>query len=521
MAWSAPEQLDDWEAAADSEDDDDAEPLLRNSRPAARTSGSVGASKGKRSTRWLKKHGVSVGASVAIPIVCAVAWRSHAVTAFTWESWATIALTLEALLLMANNLPPDLVMLSVTVLLRVLGVITEEQAWRGFSSPGILAIGVLFVVAKCLEEAGTIELLAGCFLRRTSSPLLALMQLCVSVALVSSVVNDTPLVAMMIPIVLKWANDNAQPVSWFLLPLSYSALLGGVITLIGSSTNLVLADLMLNDKAQGRDPGYQLGFFSTTPVALPVALIGAVYMAAMAPALLDGHTTRPAAGVNGDNGETEELGREAQGQGGFGAVEDGMRRCYRVGFSVGGAAARQTPAALGLMRVPGARLCGVRCAIPDMVDADGATEADAGWAEMAQVEHRALQAGDVVHFLASPVSPPPLASASSLAPASLFAPASRLAHSRPSSCACERLHDGGIPRASLTSRNARQLELMTAPCLSTGPRSEPQVCSAALVVCRRPSRACAGCMACRRLRRASSCPSLAQNGGEDVWWRPC
>ena len=95
----------------------------------------------------------------------------------------------------------------------------------------------------------------------------------VPVTLVSSVVNDTPLVAMMIPIVLKWANKNAIPPSWFLLPLSYSALLGGVITIIGSSTNLVLADLMLKDRAQGRDSDFQLSFFSTTIVALPVALI--------------------------------------------------------------------------------------------------------------------------------------------------------------------------------------------------------------------------------------------------------
>ena len=115
----------------------------------------------------------------------------------------------------------------------------------------------------------------------------------VPVTLVSSVVNDTPLVAMMIPIVLKWANKNAMPPSWFLLPLSYSALLGGVITIIGSSTNLVLADLMLKDRTQGHDPDFQLSFFSTTLVALPVALIAGTLPSSpppLLPSTLNVHT---------------------------------------------------------------------------------------------------------------------------------------------------------------------------------------------------------------------------------------
>jgi len=173
----------------------------------------------------VRRHCFSLTVGGLIPLACLWAEHCAAVDDFTWQSWATIVLTLEALLLMAHNLPPDLVMVAVTVMLRMLGIITEEQAWRGFASQGVLAIGVLFVVAKCLEEAGTIELLAGLFLRNTSSPRLAVWQLCLPVMLVSSIVNDTPLVAMMIPIVVKWANNNALPVSWFLLPLSYSALL--------------------------------------------------------------------------------------------------------------------------------------------------------------------------------------------------------------------------------------------------------------------------------------------------------
>ena len=84
-----------------------------------------------------------------IPSVCVLASYYSVVDAFTWQSWVTIVLTLEALLLMANDLPPDIILLAVMMMLRLLGIITEEKAWRGFASNGVLAIGVLFVVAKC------------------------------------------------------------------------------------------------------------------------------------------------------------------------------------------------------------------------------------------------------------------------------------------------------------------------------------------------------------------------------------
>ena len=95
----------------DSEDDDEAGPLLLDTRPAARAGGSADAGRVGKSTRgvaWLRKHLFSFLSAVAIPIGCTAAWQSVAVTSFTWQSWATIALTLEALLLMANNLPPGL-----------------------------------------------------------------------------------------------------------------------------------------------------------------------------------------------------------------------------------------------------------------------------------------------------------------------------------------------------------------------------------------------------------------------------
>ena len=88
---------------------------------------------------------------------------------FTWKSWWALGLTGTAMFFLINDQPPDLVLLSVTVLLRLSSVTTDEQAFSGFHSDGILAIGALFVVAKSLETSGAIEWLMSYFLFRTKS----------------------------------------------------------------------------------------------------------------------------------------------------------------------------------------------------------------------------------------------------------------------------------------------------------------------------------------------------------------
>lgn len=73
-------------------------------------------------------------------------------SALTWESWLTVAVTVIALIAMASNSPPDVTLLAATVILRVFGIITSEQAWSGFSSQGVIAVGVLFIVAAAVQN---------------------------------------------------------------------------------------------------------------------------------------------------------------------------------------------------------------------------------------------------------------------------------------------------------------------------------------------------------------------------------
>ncbi|KAJ1477555.1 hypothetical protein T484DRAFT_2023712, partial [Baffinella frigidus] len=285
---------------------------------------------------WCHRFKVTLLTLVVIEAACLIACLLDAVDGFDWQSWFTLGLLALMLALLFNDSPPEVVFVSATTLLVTVGIITESEALEGFRASGLLAMGVLFIVAKSLEEAGTIEMAVGYFLGRSGSVSVSVLQLCVPVVLVSAFVNDTPVVAMMMPIVLKWSNLNGIAPGKLLIPLSYAAMMGGMCTLIGTSTTLILQQLLLKDLENGLDPGFQLEFFTMTPVTLPVALVGVAYMALTAEYLLPGEA--------------------AQASGTAGSLTGQGRRIYLLWFSATAAAHGRTPRDLALHRIPGARL---------------------------------------------------------------------------------------------------------------------------------------------------------------------
>lgn len=102
----------------------------------------------------------------------------------------------------------------------------------------------MFVVVKCLDENGTVDVLARMFLGRPSSLLVAMFRLCVPIALVSIVVVTTPLVTMMIPVVLSWSSRIGIPSTKLLIPLNVATVIGGTCSIIGGTPNIVVAGLL-------------------------------------------------------------------------------------------------------------------------------------------------------------------------------------------------------------------------------------------------------------------------------------
>ncbi len=199
-----------------------------------------------------------------------------------WQGWLTLALTVATLLALTfTRLRPALVMLTTMGLLIVSGALPAEGALSGFSNPGTMTVALMFVVAAGIHNSGGIDLLVENVLGRPTSQRSTLWRCSAPVMLLSAFLNNTPVVATMIPAMRLWARKlNISP-SKLMIPLSYSAILGGTVTLIGTSTNLVV-----NGQYQALTGTDGFGLFAITAIGLPVAIAGLLFMWLFFPRLL-------------------------------------------------------------------------------------------------------------------------------------------------------------------------------------------------------------------------------------------
>ena len=174
--------------------------------------------------------------------------------------------------LASNRWPADAVMLVAMVAVTLGGIVTPGQALAGFSNPGLVTVAALYVVAAALRDTGAIYWIAHRLLGRPRSERGSLLRLVLPSGLLSAFLNNTTVVAMMIPAVQEWAKRLQLPPSRLLLPLSYATILGGTCTLIGTSTNLVVNGLMLEHGMAG------FGLFDISGLGLALFSGGALFM---------------------------------------------------------------------------------------------------------------------------------------------------------------------------------------------------------------------------------------------------
>ncbi|MEQ1571414.1 MAG: SLC13 family permease [Myxococcota bacterium] len=211
--------------------------------------------------------------------------------------WTIAVLAVVVGLLVFSSLGADAVLLGGVVALLVGGVLDTKTAISGFANEGMLTVGALFVVAAGVRQTGAMSRLAGVLLGRSRTVTIGLLRLTLPVAAMSAFLNNTPIVAALLPAVTEWTRRNNQPASKFLIPLSYATILGGTMTLIGTSTNLVVTGLI--EKNLATHPGLvQLGIFDIAPIGLPLAIVGCLALVVFAPRLLPDR--RPAVSASDD-----------------------------------------------------------------------------------------------------------------------------------------------------------------------------------------------------------------------------
>lgn len=191
----------------------------------------------------------------------------------TPDALLTLATVLAVLLaLTLTSVGPDLVMIAALTFLLSSGVLDTRQALAGFANEGLITVGVLFIVATGLRETGGMAWLAQRILGRPTRLVEAQARMMVPAAVMSSFMNNTPLVAMLVPVVLEWAKKLRMSPSKFMMPLSFATILGGLCTEIGTSTNVVVYGLLRD--ATGEKPG----MFAIAPIGIVCAIVGIGYM---------------------------------------------------------------------------------------------------------------------------------------------------------------------------------------------------------------------------------------------------
>src|SRR5690606_25385034 len=181
----------------------------------------------------------------------------------------TSAIVVSALAaLVVTRLPAEAVFVGALALLMTAGVLTPAEALAGFGNEAVATIAAPYVVAGAMRDTGAVTWISTRLLGRPGTVTAAQARLMAPVALVSAFLNNTPVVAIMIPAVSEWARRHRISASKLMLPLSYAAIFGGSLTIIGTSTNLVVNGLL---SVAGERP---LAFFEIARVGLPTALVG-------------------------------------------------------------------------------------------------------------------------------------------------------------------------------------------------------------------------------------------------------
>jgi di/tricarboxylate transporter len=186
----------------------------------------------------------------------------------------TICIIVIAIVLFATEaLPVDLVAILILVSLVLTGVLTPQEGIKGFSNKATITVAFMFVLSAALLKTGALQVLAHrlskIFRYKFNAGMIMMMLM---IAAISAFVNNTPVVAMFIPVVVQIAHSSGQEPKKMLIPLSFASIFGGMCTLIGTSTNILVSGIAEENGIEG------LNMFSMTPIAVILLVIGVIYM---------------------------------------------------------------------------------------------------------------------------------------------------------------------------------------------------------------------------------------------------
>jgi len=192
----------------------------------------------------------------------------------TVEILITLSVVVGVLLLLTTtSIETDVVLVGAMITLTLAGILKPDQALQGFASSGVMTIAALYIVVAGLRETGAMAWISQWVLGRPKTLAGAQGKLMLVTGALSSVINNTPVVALFVPVAQEWAARRGFSISKLLLPMNHIVILAGMCTLVGTSTNLIVNSLLIKTV-----PNSGLGLFDLAWVGLPLTALGFLYV---------------------------------------------------------------------------------------------------------------------------------------------------------------------------------------------------------------------------------------------------
>ena len=192
----------------------------------------------------------------------------------TFESLVVLLTLIGMLFALAKDvMRPGMILFTVTVVFLCFNIISPKEMLEGFSNKGMITVALLFLVSEGVRQSGALSQVIRKILPQGKTTVFkAQLRMLPSIAFISAFLNNTPVVVIFAPIIKRWAKSVNLPATKFLIPLSYMTILGGLCTLIGTSTNLVVHGMMIEAGFEG------LGMFDLIWIGLPITIVGTLYI---------------------------------------------------------------------------------------------------------------------------------------------------------------------------------------------------------------------------------------------------
>eukprot|EP00741_Cyanophora_paradoxa_P025352 tig00000367_g24471.t1 len=231
---------------------------------------------------FLRKHKIAIIATVCYAIffgtLANTVWKDK----LKWKGHVMLVILYGLMFALVKDFSAGLSFLAALTAALLFDIISQADALAGFSNAGVFQVGVLFVIAAGIEETGALDYALRRVLGNPKSKRIAILRIGLACIFLSTFLNNTPIVAMMIPIISSYSKRTGIAPSYLQMPMSFATILGGSCSYIGTSINLIAYNL-----AKAREPKLNLGnLFEIGIAGLPCAIAGLIYLVALGPVIL-------------------------------------------------------------------------------------------------------------------------------------------------------------------------------------------------------------------------------------------